>query len=111
MDFLREFHGPNAAYILELYDRYSRNPDSVDESTRARFAHWKPPAEDDFSAVPIPGTAWPVEQLVAVTNLAQAIRGFGHLAATLDPLGMANSDDPSLELETYGLTETLLREL
>lgn len=111
MDLLREFHGPNAAYILELYDRYSRNPDSVDESMRAQFAHWTPPIDDGFSALPIPGTAWRVEQLVAVTNLAQAIRGFGHLAATLDPLGMADSDDPSLELETYGLTETVLREM
>ena len=111
MDLLREFHGPNAAYILELYDRYTGNPDTVDEATRAQFSNWNPCTADVLSPKPVSGMAWSIEQVAAVTNLAQAIRGFGHLAATLDPLGMADSDDPALELETYGLTDTILREM
>ena len=29
MDFWHDFHGPNAGYILELYDRYRADPGSV----------------------------------------------------------------------------------
>lgn len=36
------FHGPNAGYLLELYERYQENPQSVDAATRAYFENWKP---------------------------------------------------------------------
>ena len=39
------FHGPNAGYVLELYDRYHTDPQSVDAETRAFFQQWSPPAE------------------------------------------------------------------
>ena len=45
MNLWREFHGPNAGIVLELYDRYRRDPAAVDEATRALFAGWTPPAE------------------------------------------------------------------
>ncbi len=32
------FHGPNAGYVLDLYERYQENPDSVDAETRQFFA-------------------------------------------------------------------------
>ena len=38
MDDWRDFHGPNAGHILELYDRFRQNPESVDAATRAYFA-------------------------------------------------------------------------
>ena len=38
MNLLREFHGPNAAYIIELYERYRQVPESVDASTREQFS-------------------------------------------------------------------------
>ncbi len=40
MDFWRDFHGPNAGYVLDLYDRYRQDPDSVDAATRAYCARW-----------------------------------------------------------------------
>jgi len=43
MDIWQEFHGPNAGYILELYDRFVRDPGSVDPATRAAFAAWQLP--------------------------------------------------------------------
>jgi 2-oxoglutarate dehydrogenase E1 component len=53
-----------------------------------------------------------VEKLMGVVNLASAIREYGHLAATIDPLGLSNPPgDPSLELESYGLNEAELRQL
>ena len=42
---LDEFTGVNAAYVLELYERYRQNPDSVDPETRKAFEAWTPPAE------------------------------------------------------------------
>ncbi|NJP05678.1 MAG: 2-oxoglutarate dehydrogenase E1 component [Chloroflexaceae bacterium] len=35
------FHGPNAGYLLELYDQYCQDPNSVDEATRSIFAAWE----------------------------------------------------------------------
>ena len=37
MDELENFYGPNAGYVLELYERYRQNPESVDADTRAIF--------------------------------------------------------------------------
>jgi len=48
-----DFYGPNLGYILELYERFQDDPDSVDESTRQFFQHWKPPASGD-STLPTP---------------------------------------------------------
>lgn len=36
------FHGPNAGYALELYDRYVQDPNAVDPATRALFAQLPP---------------------------------------------------------------------
>jgi ABC-type polysaccharide/polyol phosphate transport system ATPase subunit len=38
-----QFFGPNLGYVLELYDRYRENPDSVDKLTREFFEGWSPP--------------------------------------------------------------------
>ena len=102
-----QFHGPNAAYVLELYDRYRKDPQSVDEETRAFFDNWKP--EEDSSDQGIKTTE--IAKIVGVANLAQAIRERGHLQAQLDPLGTPPPGDPSLELSTHGLTEDDLRGL
>src|SRR5260370_25488111 len=42
MNDLEAFYGPNAGYVLELYDRYRQNPASVDSATRAIFDTWSP---------------------------------------------------------------------
>jgi ABC-2 type transport system ATP-binding protein len=41
-----QFYGPNLGYVLELYERYSEDPDSVDERTREFFKGWRPPRPD-----------------------------------------------------------------
>src|SRR5215212_1212754 len=47
MDDLNDFYGPNAGYVLDLYDRYQHDPASVDDRTRALFQEWTPPEEDE----------------------------------------------------------------
>jgi len=109
MDLWREFHGPNAAYVLELYERYRRDPHSMDPVTREAFARLAVPVED--SGPPAGGPAPEPAKIAGAVNLAQAIRGYGHLAARLDPLGRPPHGDPSLEPSAHGLSEEDLRRL
>ena len=47
-----QFSGANAGYVYELFERYQRDPSSVDEATRRAFATWTP---DDPVAPSAPG--------------------------------------------------------
>src|ERR1051325_5179700 len=38
---ISDFYGPNAGYVLELYERYLADPGSVDEEWRATFDGWE----------------------------------------------------------------------
>jgi len=81
-DLIREFHGPNAGYVLELYDRYRQDPHSVDVDTRAFFDHWQPPIEIEASiGSQLLNQQIDLDKIVAVANLVQSIRTYGHLAA------------------------------
>jgi len=41
------FHGPNLGYVLELYECYREDPESVDERTQEFFESWNPPPVDE----------------------------------------------------------------
>src|SRR5215831_5623370 len=106
-----DFQGVNAAYIEELYERYLRDPHSVDASARALFQTWTP---EPLNPQEPPGTPRNLQEpraLVGAINLAQSIRRYGHLAATIDPLGARRLGDPTLNLESHGVTEADLRAL
>ena len=83
----QDFAGLNRGYVLELYEKYRNDPASVDPETRAMFEQWTPPAES--AAVP-DGVAY--DKIVGAARLAQSIRRYGHLAAKLDPLGLASAE-------------------
>ncbi|RPI29528.1 MAG: 2-oxoglutarate dehydrogenase E1 component [Acidobacteria bacterium] len=110
---LSDFHGPNAAYIIELYERFRQDPGSVDTHTRSVFERWQPEADGDGVGTSGAQAAVPVGvlKIVSAANLAQAIREYGHLAAQLDPLGRKPSGEPSLSPEFHGLTEEDLKAL
>ena len=107
-----DFHGPNAGYVLELYERFQEDPESVDDATRAFFQQWTPPT-DGRPAPAMDGerAAVDAEKVRCAVNLAQAIREFGHLAAQLDPLGSKPPGDPALLMESYDATEADFRRL
>ncbi len=96
-----EFHGANAGYVRELYDRYRRDPAAVDEAARRFFEQWQPP--DERRGTP-DGAVGTVEKIIGAARLAQAVRGLGHLAARIDPLGSVRPGDPALAAESYGLS-------
>jgi 2-oxoglutarate dehydrogenase E1 component len=115
MDFWETFHGPNAGYVLELYERYRRDPGSVDDATQRFFESWQPPSDGNRAVPPAvaaaPELALSPEKVRCAVELVQGIREFGHLAAQLDPLGSAPPGDPALALETYNLTPEELMQL
>ena len=109
---LREFTGPNAAYVLDLFERFQRDPQSVDAGWRDYFATFTPPAEAPSGAAPAAGApGLDVDKLVAARELTRTIRARGHTAARLDPLGSDPAPDPKLSLESHGLTEADLERL
>jgi 2-oxoglutarate dehydrogenase E1 component len=100
MNFEGEFPGPNLGYVIELYERYQRNPDSVDEASRRLFGHWRPANQE--IGIP-PGID--LQKLVGVVNFAQAIRTYGYLAAYLDPLGSPPRNGPILKPEFHDIRQ------
>lgn len=111
---LEQFPGVNAGYVFELYERYQRNPDSVDPATRQAFAEWTPvDAGAPGQLAPGAAAAAPphLQLAVAAFNLAQSIRRYGHLAAQLDPLGSTPLGDPSLAPAAHGVSDADLQQL
>jgi 2-oxoglutarate dehydrogenase E1 component len=117
-ELLRTFPGPNAAYLLTLFEQYQKNPEALDGATRKYLRRnedairqlMRQVSGNGRAAIAAPATA-EVETIMAVVNLAQAIREFGHLAAQLDPLGTPPPGEPSLELDYHGLTKADLKRL
>jgi 2-oxoglutarate dehydrogenase E1 component len=107
---LDEFAGANAGYVLELYERYRQNPESVDPETRKTFESWEPPSEH-AAATDAAGPGIDIRKVVGAANLADCIRRYGHLAAQLDPLGSPPIGDPSLSPAAHGITDDDLRQL
>ncbi len=94
LDFIQR---ANAAYIEQQYQRYRQDPTSVPEDWALFFAGFdlaENPARAPHSAQPSGG----------IFALVHAYREFGHLAASLDPLGDSPQDHPLLDPAKYGLT-------
>lgn len=106
----RDFQGINRGYVTELYERFRRDPASVDPETRAAFERMAPP-EDAVSGAAAPSAPINSDIVVGAVNLAQSIRRYGHLSAQLDPLGTRPAGDPSLDPATHGVSEADLRDL
>ena len=81
----RDVQGVNQGYLLELYERFERDPASVDAAAREFFAAWKPDTALSAEPVASPQAAGAAgvdpEIIVGAVNLAQSIRRYGHLAA------------------------------
>lgn len=111
-----EFHGPNLGYLLEQYDLFMEDAESVDESLRSLFNQWGAPQleeteignsqEQGYSASYI---LHKMNKLIQVLKLADQIREMGHKEADIYPLEKQNSD--LFNLSAYGLTEADVREI
>ncbi len=109
-----QFYGPNLGYVLELYDSYLRDPDSVDENTRQFFDNWSPPrnllsqgAQTNGQAVAA-GSGVNADITVGAAKYIRSLRDFGHSAARLDPLGSEPPGDPALDPSFHEISENEL---
>ncbi|MBA4155872.1 MAG: 2-oxoglutarate dehydrogenase E1 component [Gemmatimonadetes bacterium] len=114
---LRTFHGPNAGFVLELYERFLENPESVEASWRAFFENTPPAFPDDAADGPLPAmgarlaAGVDIQHVLGGRELARTIRSRGHTAARLNPLGDVTEPDPALKPEAHGITESELHAL
>ncbi|MFC7301949.1 2-oxoglutarate dehydrogenase E1 component [Cognatiluteimonas weifangensis] len=115
--------GANAGYIEDLYEQYLVAPDSVGPKWKAYFDDFKGREAGDVPhsavmreialagrraarGVVATGTGTGDDRDRAVGKLITAYRSRGHLAADLDPLGMAaKADAPDLTLAFHRLSE------
>ncbi|HET8913097.1 MAG TPA: 2-oxoglutarate dehydrogenase E1 component [Ktedonobacteraceae bacterium] len=82
MNDLQSFYGPNAAYVLELYERYLQDPESVDAATRATFASWTSMSQNtDTSPASAPTAAKPAPIASKARPESQPSRQTGELPA------------------------------
>ncbi len=126
MDLSQFFHGPNAGYLLELYEKYQADPTQFDSETQMAFQQLGPflleengssnggqptaalaVSPDDARQVALAG----INNVMGAVNYAQAIREYGHLAADINPLGFERPGDPELRPEAHGITEDILKAL
>jgi 2-oxoglutarate dehydrogenase E1 component len=106
----QNFHALSFGYLIDLYERFQRDPNSVDPEARAIFAQWTP----TFEIGPSGQAALPqidFNKLIGAVNLAQTIRSFGHRAVQLDPLGHPPPGDPYLDAAAFDINEDDLRQM
>ncbi|MDQ0255184.1 2-oxoglutarate dehydrogenase E1 component [Evansella vedderi] len=112
-----QFYGPNLGYMLDVYEDYLQNPDSVDEKLKLFFEKWGAP-EDHVDGPSIHegqsvSKYSSSEQLLAMANaikLGDSIRRNGHLMANISPVEKREGED-LFSLKDYGLTKEALRSI
>ncbi len=111
------FYGPNLGYVLELYEKYREDPDSVDESARRFFETWSPPriekngGANGRASGAVAEAGVEVDKVVGAAKFVRSVRDFGHMAAQLDPLGTEPPGDPTLDPDFHGISEEDLEQM
>ncbi len=96
----------NDGYVAELYERFQRDPSSVDASWRQFFAFAQSLGGGAEGTVT---TASALRKVAGAAGLVQAIRQYGHLDVQLDPLGTPPLGARELSPEFHGISEEDLR--
>lgn len=107
--FTQGFHGPNLGYVIELYEKYLVDPNSVNSEIRAYFDVTGSPITQSNESKENPREAFtlaaPLEKTIAAIRYADNIRAYGHLAAHIYPLQNQKIETKLFDLENYGLSE------
>lgn len=110
-----EFHGPNLGYVMEQFDRYKVDPNSIDIELKEIFDDWGSPSiqtnQMTTSAEHESINADKMTKVAEAVNLATNIRRYGHLNASIYPLEENTEKNEFLLLEEYDLTEEDLKEI
>jgi 2-oxoglutarate dehydrogenase E1 component len=106
----------NPRYIENLYQEFTTNPDSVDQSWRDFFLGFDYASEDKNGTVTKNDPALPkatngtidwehVRKELRVFSLIKAYRVRGHMDANIDPINEFDDPDAVLDLTQYELSE------
>lgn len=116
----QNFSGPNLAYVMDVYEQYVNDPESVDPEMKQLFDQWGAPVlstetettqgQADIS-FQLPSNPDLYGKVVAAVKLADNIRTYGHLAADINPLNDKPKEIRRMELSEYNLTEEDLRQI
>ncbi|MED4866190.1 2-oxoglutarate dehydrogenase E1 component [Heyndrickxia faecalis] len=118
--FWESFSGPNLGYVMDLYEQYLEDPESIDEEARKVFDQWGAPAVSEGGSptqgqadisFQLPANPTIFSKMVAAVKLADNIRTFGHLAADINPLQKPVGDVRRIELGEFDLTEEDLKKV
>jgi 2-oxoglutarate dehydrogenase E1 component len=97
--------GPNLAYVLDLYDQYRVDPESVDSSFKEKFDTWGAPSEGSVQEPAAQNfDGMNLEKLAAAYKLAENIRTYGHLAANVYPVGEYPKDTHHIDPKEFDLS-------
>ncbi len=113
MSDIHLFHSSNQAFMLEMYQQYLQDPESVDPQSRAFFdAYSVQPPPGAGEAVPAGSASHsvsaPLDAAIGAVRLARFIRLRGHLEANINPLASTQPHSTELDISTHGLTSETL---
>ncbi|WP_407270035.1 2-oxoglutarate dehydrogenase E1 component [Radiobacillus sp. PE A8.2] len=109
--FWENFHGPNMGYVEEQYDLYLESPNDVDETLRNIFdtygaPEWLQEKNGTTNSISSQPSQTEIKKLTSAMKLVEAIRRYGHLEASIYPVGLEkNRKTHLIDPATYGLTE------
>jgi 2-oxoglutarate dehydrogenase E1 component len=105
------FFGPNLGYVMEWYDQYQEDPESIDPEVKAFFDEWGTPPSLNKSSSQNEGVGVDytdpaqIEKIATAVKLATYVRTYGHLYASIFPLEKNKTEMALLKLENFNLTE------
>lgn len=110
------FHGPNLGYVMEMYEKYVTDPDSIDPEIRKYFEEWGSPEQERIPEPPAglkkrTASFDEFDTVVSALELVDNIRVYGHLAAEIYPLKNRERLHELIDPQHYGLTENDLKNI
>ncbi|MGE3682599.1 MAG: 2-oxoglutarate dehydrogenase E1 component [Bdellovibrionales bacterium] len=102
MERITSLQRSNLEYIEGLYQTFLDNPDSLDPQWRLFFEGM---SFAQKLSIPVGGTAYSAAEM-NVYDLIEHYRDYGHLKATLDPLGIHPPQAEVFQLSRFGLSES-----
>lgn len=103
------FSGPNLGYVIEMYENFKQDPESVSPDLAEFFRYYGAPSFNATATAHSEAAGQVSEgdfgKVLSAYTLIDAIRNFGHLASDIYPLNDRKRDATRIELSYYGLTE------
>ena len=107
MDKFSFLNAAHTGFIADLYDKYLKNPDSVEPSWRSFFQGYDLANEDysfsdEETSTEIPNE---VRKEFFVVDLINGYRTRGHLFTKTNPVRDRRQYQPTLDIENFGLSK------